>query len=104
MLMKSIVTKNARTRQVAKSTFEKACCSRITDKKTMMRTDAVEDGDAGDCDVSMMIPSLIGESPLFRSAYWFGSSEAEKKAYILRLLRIALEPETDLSPAPTMFP
>lgn len=94
--MKSIVAKNARTRQVAKATFEKACCSRITDKKTMMPSDPVAGWSADDSRISSVIPSLIGESPLFRSAYWLGSSEAEKKAYILRLLRIALESDNDL--------
>jgi hypothetical protein len=96
MLMKSIVTENARTRQVAKPNHGNACCNQFTDKKRMMRTDAVEDEDAGDCGVSIVIPSLIGESSLFRSAYWVGSSEVEKKAYILRLLQIALESDNDL--------
>jgi hypothetical protein len=96
MLMKSIVTENAGTRQVTKPNLRNPCCSQFTHKKRMMRTDAVEDEDAGDCGVSMMIPSPIGESPLFRSAYWVGNNEVEKKAYILRLLRMALEPETDL--------
>jgi hypothetical protein len=96
MLMKSIVTENAGTRQVAKPNRGNACCNQFTDKKRMMRTEALEDSDVGDSGLSIVIPSLIGESSLFRSAYWVGSSEVEKKAYILRLLRIALEPEKDL--------
>jgi hypothetical protein len=96
MLMKSIVTENAGTRQVTKPNHGTACCSQFTDKKGMMRSDPVAGRSADDSRISSVIPSLIGESPLFRSAYWVGSSEAEKKAYILRLLQIALEPEKDL--------
>jgi hypothetical protein len=97
MLMKSIVTENARTRQVAKPNHGNACCNQFTDKKRMMRTEgALEDSDVGHSGLSIVIPSLIGESSLFRSAYWIGSSEVEKKAYILRLLRIALESDNDL--------
>ena len=96
MLMKSIVTENAGTRQVTKPNLGNPCCGQFTDKKRMMRTEAVDDSDVGDSGLSIVIPSVSDESPLFRSVRWVGSSEAEKKRYILRLLRMALEPETDL--------